>query len=443
MHNDIPEILEHNDLEKLSRAELANELIHSREETIKYVNKFLELEEKWAFTNILLKRLNSIRQKKELCNAICEGFLKLTNSDFCYFCLFNQDNGLIEVKGNASKSEKKNNLSKFIDSINLKCCELLNSSVGVSTIDSYFFSLSGKNFIVLPIVYSNILRGYLLLKNEYPNFYEENINFMNIFPEHIALVLENISYYQESEKQNKRKVEFLAGLSHEFKTPLNSIIGFTEMILSKLHKIPSLSAYEPEMLKKQHTEYFKYVNNILNSSQHLLTLLDDVIDVSRSEYKAMELNYSLFSPKEEITQILTALEQMINEKKLKLNFTLIDIKIQADLKRFRQLIFNLTTNAIKFNKSKGEIFIITYLDGNNFVFEISDTGDGISKKNYDKIFDFFSQVNRSQLKRQLGSGIGLALCKRIVDAHNGKISFKSQVKKGSSFWFSLPLAKIN
>lgn len=443
MHNDIPEILEHNDLEKLSRAELTDELIHSRKETIKYVNKFLELEEKWAFTNILLKRLNSIRQKKELCNAICEGFLKLTNSEFCYFCLFNQDNGLIEAKGVASKNEKKNNLSKFIESINSRCCELFNTYLDVNAIDSYFYSLSGKNFIILPIVYANILRGYLLLKNEYSNFYEENINFMNIFPEHIALILENISYYQESEKQNKRKVEFLAGLSHEFKTPLNSIIGFTEMILSKLTKESNFSSFNPERLEKQYSEYYKYVNNILNSSQHLLTLLDDVIDVSRSEYKAMELNYSLFNPKEEITQILTALEQMINEKKLKLNFTLIDIKIQADLKRFRQLIFNLTTNAIKFNKSKGEIFVITYLDGNNFVFEISDTGDGISKKNYEKIFDFFSQVNRSQLKRQLGSGIGLALCKRIVDAHSGTISFKSQIKKGSSFWFSLPLAKTN
>lgn len=439
MHKEIPEIIENNDLEKLSHEELANELVSSRKETIKYVNKFLELEEKWSFTNILLKRLNSIRQKKELCNAICEGFLKLTNSEICYFCIFNQDNGLIEAKGLAVINEKKNNLSKFVESVNTKCCDLLNNSVGVEEIDSYFYSLSGKNFIVLPIVYANILRGYLLLKNEYSNFYEENINFMNIFPEHIALILENISYYQESEKQNKRKVEFLAGLSHEFKTPLNSIIGFTEMILSKI----SNSQYPSDSIKEQHTEYFKYVNNILNSSQHLLTLLDDVIDVSRSEYKAMELNYSLFNPKEEITQILTALEQMINEKKIKLNYTLIDIKIQADLKRFRQLIFNLTTNAIKFNKAKGEIFIITYLEGNNFVFEITDTGDGISKKNYDKIFDFFSQVNRSQLKRQLGSGIGLALCKRIVDSHHGKISFKSQIKKGSSFWFSLPITKIN
>lgn len=443
MNNEIPEILEHSDLAKLSREDLTDALIHSRKETIKYVNKFLELEEKWSFTNILLKKLNSIRQKKELCNAICEGFLKLTNSEICYFCILNQDNGLIEVKGLALKDGKKNNLTKLIDSINLKCGELLNNSSNVEVIDSYFYSLSGKNFIVLPIFYADILRGYLLLKNEFPNFYEENINFMNIFPEHIALVLENISYYQESERQNKRKVEFLAGLSHEFKTPLNSIIGFTEMILSKLNRIPSVTNKDKDKLNEQHLEYFKYVNNILNSSQHLLTLLDDVIDVSKSEYKAMELNYSFFNPKEEIIQIINTLEQMIDEKKIKLNYTLIDLKIQADLKRFRQLIFNLTTNAIKFNKAKGEIFIITYLEDNNFVFEIADTGDGISKKNYEKIFDFFSQVNRSQLKRQLGSGIGLALCKRIVDAHKGNISFKSQIKKGSSFWFSLPLAKIN
>ena len=116
-----------------------------------------------------------------------------------------------------------------------------------------------------------------------------------------------------------------------------------------------------------------------------------------------------------------------------------DVEIYADLRRFKQLIYNLISNAVKFNKLNGKITIVSYMnDANEFVFEIKDTGDGIRKKDYDTIFSFFSQVNRSVLKRQQGSGIGLALCKKIVEAHGGVIGFKSRLNCGSTFWFTIP-----
>lgn len=234
----------------------------------------------------------------------------------------------------------------------------------------------------------------------------------------------NISLYQESEKQNKHKIEFLAGISHEFKTPLNSIIGFAEILKPRAS-----------------SENLKYVQNISQSAKHLLSLIEDILDVSKSQYNSLELYYSSFSPKDEIIQIILILDEMIKEKNIDLNYTLVDIDIFADIKRFRQLIYNLVSNAIKFNKQNGKISIFTYVKDNNFFFDITDTGDGISKDNHEKIFDFFSQVNRNQLKRQLGSGVGLALCKMITIAHCGEIGFKSQLKKGSSFWFSLPITK--
>lgn len=116
-----------------------------------------------------------------------------------------------------------------------------------------------------------------------------------------------------------------------------------------------------------------------------------------------------------------------------------EVTISADLRRFRQLVLNLISNAIKFNKMNGKITIISYKNElGEFVFEIKDTGDGISKKDYGKIFKFFSQVNTDQLKRQKGSGVGLFLCKTIVDAHKGTINFKSRLNFGSTFWFTLP-----
>lgn len=423
------EIFEQNEnFADLSREQLIQEINKSRAETYKYVNKFLEVEEKWTFINLLLRKLNTIKQKQELCKTICDGFLKLTHSKYSVCCLFNPDCSTVEVKkfSYENSQDKSPDLEAFITKVNNKCCKFLAKSEKIENIINYFSSMSSSNLIIVPISYLGSFLGYLMLKKDDENFYKENIHFINIFPEHIAVILENISLYQESERGNKRKIEFLAGISHEFKTPLNSIIGFADILKHREEK----------------SESEKYVNNILHSSKHLLTLIEDVLDVSKSQYKMLELCYTEFSPKDEIAQIIVTLERMFEEKEIELNYTLSDIKIKADAKRFRQLIFNLLSNAIKFNKKNGKINIFTYVKESKFFFEITDTGDGISKRNYEKIFDFFSQVNRSQLKRQLGSGVGLALCKMIVNAHNGEIDFKSKIKKGSCFWFSLPIEGI-
>lgn len=428
MLNKSPKLTLESRTEDLSKEQLIQELELAKSETFKYVNKFLELEEKSSFTNLLLKKLNSIKKKQELCKTICDGFLKLTNSMACACCIFNQDRNDVEFKkiayGNDFKSQEK--LDNFLEKTNTDCHKLLENAADVKKIINYFNSISGNRLIIVPIIYNKNLLGYLVLIKEDENFYKENIHFVNIFPEHIALILENISLYQESEKSNKRKIEFLAGISHEFKTPLNSVIGFAEILKSKI----------------KDAECFKYINNISQSSSHLLTLIEDVLDVSKTQYNNLELNYTTFSPKELILKILLDLEAMMKEKNIDLDYTLTDVKISADTKRFRQLIYNLVSNAIKFNKISGKINIFTYIKDDKFFFEITDTGDGISKRDYEKIFDFFSQVNRNQLKRQLGSGVGLAICKMITDAHKGEIDFKSQIKKGSSFWFSLPIAKI-
>lgn len=423
---------QYHELENLSREELIQDVINSKNETVKYVNKFLELAEKWTFINLFLKELNSIRQKMKLCETISEGFLKLTNSNLCYFCLFNQDNKNVEFQKLVTSDNKPNkDLTDLINAINANCYRFLRQPFNLNVIDDYFQSLSGNEYIAAPIIYNKAFLGYLMIVKNDSNFYNENINFISIFPEHIALILENISLYQESENQNKRKVEFLAGISHEFKTPLNSIIGFAEILK---HRLDS-----KKTMDDKHSEFVNYINNVLQSSKHLLSLIEDIIDVSKSQYRNLELKYSEFNPKEEVINIISALEEMMNEKNISISYTMVDIKLYSDLKRFRQLIYNLISNAIKFNKKHGDITILTYIQDGNFYFEITDSGDGISKRNYGKIFDFFSQVNRSQLKRQLGSGIGLALCKKITDAHKGCIGFSSELKKGSTFWFCLPL----
>ncbi len=222
-------------------------------------------------------------------------------------------------------------------------------------------------------------------------------------------------YLEQEEKWNILRL-LLAKISHEFKTPLNSIIGFSDLLLSRLDD-------EKEL---------EFVNNISISSRHMLDLIQDLLDLTRSQYKPLELNYECFSAKDVILDIIHSYPNGC------FDYTLLDIDIEADIKRFRQLIYNLTSNAVKFNTPNGRIKIITYIE-DGFNFEITDSGEGIDESNCSIIFEFFAQANQDIVKRQMGSGIGLALCKSIVQAHNGTISVESKLGFGSTFKFCLPL----
>ncbi|MCM1265441.1 MAG: HAMP domain-containing histidine kinase, partial [Candidatus Gastranaerophilales bacterium] len=171
------------------------------------------------------------------------------------------------------------------------------------------------------------------------------------------------------------------------------------------------------------------------SSKHMLSLIQDILDVTRSQYKPLELSYSFFNTKEAIEEIIKSFN---NEN---LHYTIINYNICADYTRFKQLVYNLISNAIKFNKKNMPINILTYTEADNFCFEITDNGEGILEENYNKIFDFFSQVSKDSLKRQMGYGIGLSLCKSIAESHNGNINVSSDIGKGSTFIFKLPIDK--
>lgn len=403
---------------------MIKEVESAQKETLKYVNKYLENDEKWRFINSLLKKINQVRDKNKLCRIIVKGLLESTNCNICACRLLNPESNEIEHKAIviAGKYDEQR-LKSFLNNIDFKCSAIAESPFDRKCIEEYFDSVSSCNHIVIPIIYLKRLWGYLMLQKRDDNFYKNNLRFVSVFPDHIALLLENINMYQSSERENLSKEKFLAEISHEFRTPLNVIIGFCELL----------------KLKNKEDKLAKYIENILKSSKHLLTLIEDVIDVSRAKYAKLEINYTEFSTKNEILTILDTFSQMFKEKELSLNYTLSDIKIAADLKRFRQVVYNLVSNAIKFNKINGGISIVTYIKDEMFTFEITDTGDGIEKKDYDKIFKFFSQVNDDNLKRQAGSGVGLALCKKIIMSHGGKIFFKSKYKKGTMFSFKIPV----
>lgn len=202
-------------------------------------------------------------------------------------------------------------------------------------------------------------------------------------------------------------------VSHEFKTPLNSIIGFGELMKMKRSG--------------------EYIDNVLLSANHMLELVQSLIDVVRFQYDGLKLSYSIFDSKEVMEEVI------LSFPKEKVNYILIEKTICADYTRFKQLVYNLISNACKFNKNNKPTEVISYMENNNFCFEVTDYGDGISEENKEKIFEFFYQVSDNIYRKERGSGIGLSLCKAITEAHKGEITLTSELGEGTTFKVKLPV----
>ena len=372
-----------------------------------------------------LKKLHTLKTYKDLSKEVIVELLNITDALACWICLVNPATSKTELKKfhYAPSYEKNLSLKEEVENIHVISSELLTSNFEAEDALDYFYSTSKNDRIIEPIIYRENLLGYIALIGRKDSFHDEFKDIVGIIIENINSRLEIISLYEDKARSMKERVEFLASISHEFKTPLNSIIGFSDILKSK-----SLE-----------NENYKYIDNISKSSRFLLSLIQDTLDLSRAESAPMELRYQKFRPKEVISDIIWSFEETRLEKNLEFNYTLSDVEISADLKRFQQLIYNLISNAIKFSHTGGIITIVTYINEHKeFVFEIKDNGDGISKKDSGVICNFFSQVNRNQLKRQQGSGVGLAICKTIAKAHGGDINFKSRLHHGSTFWFTIP-----
>ena len=232
------------------------------------------------------------------------------------------------------------------------------------------------------------------------------------------------------EEADKAKSEFFANMSHELRTPLNASIGFSELLTMGM---------AGELNEKQK----HYVNNILTSNQFLLSLINDILDLSKIEAGKIELVFDKMSLHVTIKETLS----LIKENALKHNVLLkteLDPElefIEADRQRFKQILFNLLSNAIKFSKEEGGIItIITKKEGDMAKISVSDTGIGIKEENIGKLFQKFEQLESGISQKYGGTGLGLAITKQLVEQHGGRIWVKSKYGEGSTFTFTLPLA---
>ncbi|MEK9148895.1 MAG: ATP-binding protein, partial [Candidatus Desantisbacteria bacterium] len=234
---------------------------------------------------------------------------------------------------------------------------------------------------------------------------------------------------KQLQEASQAKSAFLANMSHELRTPLNSIIGFSEVLNEKTFG---------DLNEKQ----TKYINNILTSGKHLLTLINDILDLSKVEAGKIELKIEEFSLQEILTECQTLVKTLAAKKNIWLEVKIEGITtMKADPVRFKQIMYNLLSNAIKFTPEKGRVDIQAKPVDEMVQISVQDTGIGINREHYQKVFEEFQQIDSSYSKQYQGTGLGLPLTKRLVELHGGKIWLESEIGKGSIFAFTIPQGK--
>jgi signal transduction histidine kinase len=233
---------------------------------------------------------------------------------------------------------------------------------------------------------------------------------------------------RDLEVANRHKSEFLANMSHELRTPLNAIIGFSEVLQERMFG---------EMNDKQ-TEY---IDDIHGSGKHLLSLINDILDLSKIEAGRMELDLATFSVPEAIGNALTLVRERAVRHGIELTSSIDPAvgEISADERKFKQILLNLLSNAVKFTPEGGRIAVAARPGEGLVEVSVTDTGIGIAPKDQEAVFEEFRQVGQDYTRKAEGTGLGLALTRKFIELHGGKIRLKSEPGKGSTFTFTLPL----
>jgi signal transduction histidine kinase len=233
--------------------------------------------------------------------------------------------------------------------------------------------------------------------------------------------------YLELEAASRHKSEFLASMSHELRTPLNAILGFSQLLQQKL--FGELNAKQEE-----------YVGDIRTSGQHLLSLINDVLDLSKVEAGQIELDIAPFTLRDAVERGVA----MVRERASKSGVAVAaeigpEVQVvEADERRIQQVLFNLLSNAVKFTPAGGRIDVTAGRVGGEVEVAVTDTGPGIARDDRERIFEEFQQTDIGA-KHHEGTGLGLALSKHLVELHGGRIWVESELGSGSRFVFRLPI----
>ncbi|MCC5982054.1 MAG: PAS-domain containing protein [Oceanicaulis sp.] len=235
-----------------------------------------------------------------------------------------------------------------------------------------------------------------------------------------------------AEEANRSKSEFLANMSHELRTPLNAIIGFSEMM--KTQMFGALG----------HDRYVEYAGDIHSSGTHLLSLINDILDMSKVEAGKFNLQTEPVDAGEIIEQCLRLISARAQEKSLQMRVEARDLpEVEADPRALKQILINLMTNAVKFTPAGGQVVVRGFEAADGIVLQVADTGIGIAEEDLPRLGRPFEQIESQHSKSHQGSGLGLALSKSLIELHGGELRIDSALGKGTTVSFTIPATPVS
>jgi len=302
-------------------------------------------------------------------------------------------------------------------------------------------SLGHRTALAMPLFRKGVPIGALFLRRrEVRPFSTKEIALLQTFADQAVIAIENVRLFTELAASNREiaekshqlevasqhKSEFLANMSHELRTPLNAVIGFSEVLLQRMFG---------DLNDKQD----EYLKDIYASGQHLLSLINDILDLSKIEAGRMELEMTDFDFPTTLDSTLTLIRERAGRRGIALHLSVDERlgQMRADERKIRQVVLNVLSNAIKFTPEGGRIEVAAVPRDEFVEVSVSDTGVGIAPEDQEAVFEEFRQVGTAAKKVE-GTGLGLALSRKFIELHGGRIWVQSQVGIGSTFTFAIP-----
>ncbi len=409
-----------------------------------------------ATVNQVSQALTEKLQLNDLIQLVGDEMKKLFNSDITYLALLDPDTNIINFPYQDGDEMEPMAYGQGLTSQIIKTGEPLlhNKDSDINAeYDKIGVKQTGKqavSYLGVPIPVEDAVIGVLSVQStqQESRFNEEDKNLLKTIAINVGIALHNAELFEEAkeakakaEDANEAKSAFLSTVSHELRTPLTSVLGFAKIIRKRLEeKIFPAVTVDDQKIKRTMKQVSENLDVVVSEGERLTNLINDVLDLAKIESGKMEWNMRPVFLQDIISRGVAATSALFEQKGLKLAKKIPEDlpMIKADEDKLIQVVINLLSNAVKFTP-KGKVTLEAYQEKGQLIFEVQDTGIGVAEVDKHKIFERFRQAGDTLTDKPQGTGLGLPICREIIEHHGGIIWMKSEFNVGSTFFFSIPV----